>query len=165
MKIASLSDKGSIERSENRAFNRTLVGEAGCFHLKVRAMWIPGYIFTTSKLCTLWNYFFPFWWRNKMLPVVFILFQSQKYFLFQSQKYFPFFSTWHLVTWLVSPETSDTFSSVSHVCPSVWVYSTPVTDPSVKVVVENYGGFLRTHGASRVDESGEYSRVQEVIFL
>ena len=46
MKIASLSDKGSIERSENRAFIRALVGEAGYFHLKVRAMWNPGYIFT-----------------------------------------------------------------------------------------------------------------------
>ena len=44
MKIASLSDKGSIERSENRAFIRALVGEAGYFHLKVRAMWNPGYI-------------------------------------------------------------------------------------------------------------------------
>ena len=59
MKVASLSDKGSIERSENRAFIRALVGEAGYFHLKVRAMWNPGYIFTTSKLCTLWNYFSP----------------------------------------------------------------------------------------------------------
>ena len=46
MKIASLSGEGSIERSENRAFIKAIVGEAGYCHLQVRAMWNPGYIFT-----------------------------------------------------------------------------------------------------------------------
>ena len=41
MKIASLSNKVSIERSENRAFDRALVTDASYFGLKVRAMCRP----------------------------------------------------------------------------------------------------------------------------